>query len=88
MRRIRLSGREATVVRAIGFAEPMVGSEIQDATRMELEDMGDTLNALIAAGFVESIPYSEQVDLAEVPVTSFEVSPAYARELRDAIRQR
>ena len=88
MRTIRLSGREASVVRAIGFAEPVVGAEIQDNTRMDLEDLGDTLNGLIAAGFVESIPYGEQVDLAEVPVISFEVSPGYAKQLRDALRQR
>ena len=88
MRTIRLSGREASVVRAIGFAEPMVGAEIQDTTRMEVEDLGDTLNGLIAAGFVESIPYGEHVDLAEVPVTSFEVSPGYVKQLRDALRQR
>ena len=88
MRNIRLSGREASVVRAIGFAEPMVGAEIQDATRLELADMGDVLNGLIAAGFVESIPYSEQVDLANIAATSFEVTPGYAKQLREAVRQR
>ena len=31
MRHIKLSGREATVVRAIGFTESMMGAEIQDA---------------------------------------------------------
>ena len=52
MRDIKLSGREAAVVRAIGFAESMLGAEILDSTRMEPEDVGDTLNGLIAAGFV------------------------------------
>jgi hypothetical protein len=85
MRVIKLSGREASVVRAIGFADAVLGAEIQDLTRMELEDVTDVLNSLIAAGFVESIPYTEQVDLAALPGTSFEVNPAYSHQLRSAI---
>ena len=50
MRSIKLTGREATVVRAIGFTESMLGAEIQDFTHMELEDVTDTLNGLMAAG--------------------------------------
>jgi hypothetical protein len=88
MRIIRLSGREASVVRAMGFADAALGSEIQDMTRMEPGDVTDVLNSLIAAGFVESIPYSEQIGLAEMPVTSFEVNPAYSHQLKFAIRQK
>jgi len=88
VRDIKLSGREAAVVRAIGFAESMLGAEILDSTRMEPEDVGDTLNGLIAAGFVETIPYAEQIDLAEMPSTAFEVNPAYVHELRTAISRR
>ncbi len=88
MRAIKLTGREATVVRAIGFTEAMIGAEIQDHARMELEDVADTLNSLISAGFVESIPYSEDLQLAEVPATAFEVNPAYVQELRKAIARR
>ena len=88
MRIIRLSGREASVVRAIGFADAALGSEIQDQTRMEPEDVTDVVNSLIAAGFVESIPYCEQVSLAEFPVTSFEVNPAYSHQLRFAVQNR
>ncbi len=85
MREIRLSGRELAVVRAIGFAESMLGADILDRTRMELEDVGDTVNGLIAAGLVESIPYSEQVDLAEMPTIAFEINPSYVQELRVAL---
>ncbi len=85
MRNIKLTGREMTVVKAIGFAEPMLGAEIQDYTRMEPEDVTDTLNSLLSAGFAESIPYRDQVELAEMPVTSFEINPAYAHELRSAM---
>ena len=85
MRQVKLTGREASVVRAIGFAESMLGAEIQDYVRMESEDVTDTLNSLMSAGFVESIPYAEQVQLAEMPVTAFELSPAYSHELKRAL---
>jgi hypothetical protein len=88
MRNITLSGREATLVRALGFAEAMMGAELQDQTHMDSEDVTDTLNALISAGFVESVPYYEEVQLAEMPVTAFEVNPAYAHQLRQAIYRR
>jgi len=88
MREVKLSGREVAVVRAIGFAESMLGAEILDSTHMELEDASDTLNGLIAAGLVETIPYSEQIDLAEMPATAFEVNPAYVHELRQALARR
>lgn len=87
MRVIKLTGREATVVRAIGFTEAMLGTEIQDHARMELDDITDTLNSLIAAGFVESIPYYDEVPMAETPGTAFELNPAYALELKRALRR-
>ena len=88
MRSIKLSGREASVVRAIGFSEAALGADIQDVTHMELEDVTETVNSLIAAGFVESIPYCEEVQLAEMPATSFELNPAYAQQLKQAMRPR
>jgi hypothetical protein len=87
MRHIKLTGREATVVRAIGFAEPMMGAELQDQTHMDSEDVTDTLNSLMSAGFVESVPYYDEVQLAEMPVTAFELNPAYVSDLRQALRR-
>jgi hypothetical protein len=85
MRNIKLTEREATVVCAIGFTESMLGDEIQDNVRMESEDVTDTLNSLMAAGFVESIPYRGQVEMAQMPVMSFELNPAYSHELKRAL---
>jgi hypothetical protein len=87
MRCIKLTGREATVVRAIGFTESMLGGEIQDSTRMEMEDVTDILNGLMSAGFIESIPYYEEVQLAEMLVTAFELNPSYVHELKEAIQR-
>ena len=88
MRHIRLTGREATIVRAIGFTEAMLGAEIQEYSNMEPEDVTDVLNGLLSAGFAESIPFAEEVQLAEMPVTSFELNPAYAHDLKAALLRR
>ena len=88
MRTIKLTGREASVVRAIGFAEAMAGTEILDYTKMEPEDITDTLNSLMSAGFVESVPFYDEVGMAEMPVTTFEINPAYVHDLRIALQRR
>ena len=88
MRHIKLSGREATVVRSIGFTEAMMGAEIQDCTHMEVGDVTDALNSLMSAGYIESIPFFEEVQMAEMPVTAFEVNPAYVQELKQALYRR
>ncbi len=77
-----------TILKAIGFTDSSMGADIQDLTKMSLEDVTDTVNGLISAGFVESIPYSEEVPLCDVMGTAFEVNPAYAHELRRAIVRR
>lgn len=88
MRAIKLTGREATVIRSIGFTEAMMGAEIQDCTHMEVGDVTDTLNSLMSAGYVECVPFCEEVQIAEMPVTAFELNPAYVSELRQAIYRR
>ena len=85
MRQIKLTGREVSVIKALGFTDSKLGNEIQDYTQMEMDDVTDTLNGLMAAGFVECIPFAEEVQLAETPVTTFELNPAYAQELKLAI---
>jgi hypothetical protein len=44
---------------------------------MEADDAAEVLNGLMAAGYVASIPSCEQIELAEMPITAFDV--AYAR---------
>ena len=88
MRCIKLTGREASVVKAIGFTDSMLGLDIQDVTKMQLDDITDVLNGLMSAGFVESIPYKEEVEMAEVVATAFELNPAYTHDIRRALSQR
>ncbi len=84
MRQIKLTGRETTVIRALGFSEAIGGAELQESTRMQPEDVTDTLNGLMSAGFVESTPFYEQVELSAMPGTMFEVNPSYAHEIKIA----
>jgi hypothetical protein len=85
MRNIKLTGREACIVRAMGFTEAMLGADLQESTRMSAEDVTDTLNSLISAGFAESIPYYDEVQVAQMSTTSFEINPAYAFGLKEAL---
>ena len=55
---------------------------------MDVEDVTDTLNSLMSAGFVETVPYYDEVQLADMPVTAFELNPAYTHELRQALYRR
>ncbi len=72
-------------MKAVGFAEGAAGTELLDHTQMPPDDLTDVLNALLAAGYVESKPYLEQVNSAEMPAILFEVNPGYVHELRTAM---
>ena len=82
MRRIKLSGRERAVLKAVGFGDGALGSELAEHTQMPPDDLIDVINALLAAGYVESKPYREQTNSAEMAATVFEVNPGYVHELR------
>lgn len=85
MRKIKLSGRERAVVKALGFSEAMAGEQVPEYTQLQPDDLNDVLNALLAAGYVESNPYREQVSLVEMPTTEFEINPSYAHELKSSL---
>ncbi len=85
MREIKLSGRERSVVRAIGFGLPVTGEELLGQCGMAREDLVDVLNGLIDAGFAESSPAAEQIQIPDLDTHEFEVNPAYAHQLRSAL---
>ena len=85
MRRIKLSGRERSVLKAIGFGEGALGAALLEHTQMPPDDLTDVLNALLGAGYLESKPYREQVRVAEIGATNFEVNPGYVHELRESM---
>ena len=85
MKQIRLSGREALVVRSLGFALAMPGPELVEHSRLSEEDLVDVLNALMEVGYVECTPYAEHTAVEALPTTEYEVNSAYAHELKAAL---
>jgi DNA-binding MarR family transcriptional regulator len=88
MKKIKLSGRELSVLRAIDFATGTKGQEIIDRTRLDPEDLTDMLNAFIELGFLEAEPYRERVPHEAMPETIFQINPGYSHDLSNAIRNR
>ncbi len=74
-------------MKAIGFAEAVPGEQLREYTRLQPEDLTDVINALLAAGYVESKPYLEQVTPAEMSTTEFEVNPGYVHELKTSMQR-
>jgi hypothetical protein len=84
MRITKLTGRECSILHAIGFTESMLGAEIQDFTHMKAVDVAEVLNGLMTAKYVESIPYCEQIELAEMPANGVRSE----RGLRPRLKER
>ena len=85
MKNIRLSGREATVIRSLGFGLGMMGPELLEHARLAQDDLVDVLNGLMEVGYVECTPFAEQTSVAALPSTEYEVNSAYAHELKTAL---
>jgi hypothetical protein len=87
MRRIKLSGRERAVMKAVGFADAIPGAQIREHTQIPPDDLTDILNGLIGAGYVESRPYREQITSADLAALEFEVNPSYVHELKESMQR-
>ena len=85
MKQIRLSGREGTVIRSLGFGLGMNGTELQEHTRLEPLDLVDVLNGLMEVGYVECTPFADQTSIAALATSEYEVNSAYAHELKSAL---
>ncbi len=87
MKKIKLSGRETAVLRAIGLTTGSIGEEIAARTSIDPSDLLEILNGLMDSGYVECTPPAEHVTLEAMPGTDFEVNPSYALELRETLRR-
>lgn len=87
MKQIKLSGREAAVVKAIDFSTGTPGAEILERTKLVREDLVDIVNGLMDVGFVECTPMRDNIDNQCLDETVLEVNPSYALALRDALRK-
>ena len=87
MKKIKLSGREQAVLRAIDYAVGSKGVDIQKTTHIEPGELVDILNGLCAAGYVEVTPPVEKIEFREYAEQHYEVNPSYAADLREAMRR-
>lgn len=85
MKQIRLSGREVAVIRAIGFGLARPGPELLEATKLSDEDLAEVLSAMMEVGYVESTPFAERTEAADLATMEFEVNSGYMNELKAAI---
>jgi hypothetical protein len=87
MRQIKLSGREQAVLRSIDYAAGTTGGEIGTRTQIEPADLADLLHSLCDVGYLEPTPFTETINFANYKDLRFEINPAYAQELRIALRR-
>lgn len=86
-RQIKLNGRETGVMRAIGFGLGLTGTEIQERTQLDPEDLVDVLNTLLDMGYIETPTMKERVAVADYAAETFEINPSYATDLKAAMRR-
>lgn len=86
-REIKLNGRELGVMRTIGFGLGVPGSEIQERTNIDPDDLCDLLNTLLDIGYLETPTMKERVSIDEMPAEVFEINPSYASDLKVAMRR-
>lgn len=83
----KLNGREAGLLRAIGFGLGVSGAELKERTQMSDEDLCDVLNTLLDVGYVETSTMKERVSMEELERENFEINPSYATDLKHALRR-
>ena len=86
-RTIKLNGRELGVMRTIGFGIGVSGAEIQERTQIDAEELCDLLNTMLDVGYLETQTMKERVTLEEYAHEIFEINPAYATDLKVAMRR-
>ena len=87
MKQIKLSGREMAVLRSIDYATGSTGTEICERTQIDSSDLADVLNGLCDVGYVEAFPPVEPITNLNCPGTRFEINPAYALQLKTAMKR-
>ncbi len=88
MKKLKFSGREMAVLRAIDFSIGSSGSEIIERTNIQPDEVTDIVNGLMELGFVETNPHVQHVEPFALFDTQFEINPSYAHDLKDALLRR
>jgi hypothetical protein len=75
-------------LRTIDFCLGTPGADICARTGIPSDDLVDLLNGLMDAGYVETNPPVEKVEVATFEHALFEVNPSYVFDLKEAIARR
>jgi hypothetical protein len=86
-RQIKLSGREAAVLRTVGFGLGVPGNEVAERTQMVPDELVDILNSLLDIGYLETSSMRERVTVEDFGTENFEINPGFAQELKHAMRR-
>jgi hypothetical protein len=86
-RPIKVSGREGSVLRAIGYGLGVSGTDLVERLQMDQEELVDVLNALIGLGYVEVTSMKQVVTLDDFAAENFEVNPSFVNELKEALKR-
>lgn len=87
MKQLKLTGREQAVLRAIDYTSGSIGEEIQERTQMDGSDVADILNGMSDIGFIEVYPPTNLITFGNYATSRFEINPAYAQQLKIALRR-
>ncbi len=85
MRRIKLSGREISLIRVLGFGIGASGEELLETTNYAPAELVDMLNGMMNAGFIVTQPFLLDLEEEQLRGTQFEINAAYAHELKKAM---
>jgi len=84
---IKLNGREASVIRAIGYGLGMNGKDLIEQTQLPKEDLCDILNTLLEAGYLETPTMKEKTDVDSIEAETFEVNGSFVAGLKAAMKK-
>jgi len=86
-RTIKLSGREANVIRSIGFGLGVTGKELLEQLSVPKDELCDLLNTLITAGFVETATMRDSTDMDTLEDETFEINGSFASDIKTAMKR-
>jgi hypothetical protein len=86
-RPVKISGREGSVLRAIGYGLGVPGAELAERMQMDHGELVDVLNALMGTGYVEVASMKETVTLEDFAGEMFEVNPSFVNDLKEALKR-
>ena len=77
-----------SVLRYIDFATGTVGSELVEATRIDVDELSGIVNGLCDVGYLETDPPMNEITPDVFPTLLVDVNPSYALSLREAMSKR